>query len=141
MTMPESLVTVAQFHGSNDAEVAKLAMDHAGIVSEVENVRLDVHNEDAYRAFGVLETACPTLPVVEEAYEVERDMTTCSACGSSDVFPTRRFTTFAGVATIALGIGVAIGLTDAAFFAVGTAGLFLLMSDRWRCAECRQTWN
>jgi hypothetical protein len=48
---------------------------------------------------------------------------------------------FAGIATISLGIGVAVGLTDAAFFAVGAAGLFLLMSDRWRCTECGQTWN
>jgi hypothetical protein len=139
--MPESLVTVAQFHGSSDAEVAKLAMDNAGILSEVENVRLDVQNEDAYRAFGVLDNACPTLPVIEEAYEVSPDVTVCSACGSADVVPTRRFITFAGVATIGLAIGVAIGLTDGAFFAVGAAGLFLLMSDRWRCTECGQTWN
>lgn len=140
--MSESLVTVAQFHGSNDAEVAKLAMDNAGIPSEVENVRLDVHNEDAYRAFGVLDTACPTLPVVEEAYEVSPpQVTMCTACGSADVVPTRRFITFAGVATICLAIGVAIGLTDGAFFAVGAAALFLLMSDRWRCAECGDTWN
>ena len=141
MTMPESLVTVAQFHGSNDAEVAKLAMDNAGISSEVENVRLDVHNEDAYRAFGVLDTACPALPVVEEAYEAVPDVAVCAVCGSTDVVSTRRFITFAGVATIGLGIGVAIGLTDGAFFAVGAAGLFLLMSDRWRCAECGETWN
>src|SRR5688500_16132933 len=141
MTMPESLVTIAQFHGSNDAEVAKLAMDNAGIESEVENVRLDVHNEDAYRAFGVLDTACPALPVIEEAYEASSNVTVCTACGSGDVVSTRRIATFAGVATIGLGVGVAIGFTDAAFFAVGAAGLFLLMSDRWRCTECGESWN
>jgi hypothetical protein len=141
MTMPEPLVTVAQFHGSDDAAVAKLAMDEAGIVSEVEKVRLDVHHEDAYRAFGVLDAACPTLPVVEEAYEAPPAVMVCPACGFADVVPTRRLLTFAGVATIGLGIGVAIGLTDGAFLGVGAAGLFLLMSDRWRCTECGQTWN
>jgi hypothetical protein len=141
MSMPESLVTVAQFRRSSDAEVAKVAMDSAGIASEVENVRLDVPNEDAYRAFGVLDTACSSLPVVEEAYESAPPTKACAACGSADVVPTRRLAAFAGVATIGLGVGVAIGLTDAAFFAVGAAGLFLLMSDRWRCTECGQTWN
>ncbi|HEU4887123.1 MAG TPA: hypothetical protein VFV49_04490 [Thermoanaerobaculia bacterium] len=139
--MAESLVTVAQFHGSTDAEVAKSAMDSAGIESEVENVRLEVHHEDAYRAFGVLDTACPALPVVEEAYEAPKDVTVCAACGSAEIVPTRRGAAFAAVGTIGLGIGVAIGFTDAAFFAVGAAGLFLLVSDRWRCSDCGQSWN
>jgi hypothetical protein len=139
--MSDFLVTVAQFHGPTDAEVAKHAMDSAGIDSEVEDVRLEVHHEDAYRAFGVLDTACPALPVIEEAYEVSPDVRVCAACGSADIVSTRRIATFAGVATIGLSVGVAIGFTDAAFFAVGAAGLFLLMSDRWRCIECGESWN
>ena len=139
--MPESLVTVAQFHRSNDAEVAKLAMESAGIASEVENVRLDVANEDAYRAFGVLDAACPSLPVIEDAYEASPAVRGCLACGSADVVSTRRLPAFAAVATIGLGIGVATGLTEAAFFGAGAAGLFLLMSDRWRCSDCGETWN
>lgn len=139
--MAESLVTIAQFHGSTDAAVAKHAMDSAGIESEVEDVRLEVHNEDAYRAYHVLDTACATLPVIEEAYETSPDVTVCAACGSSAVVSTSRIAAFGGVAAIGLGIGVAVGLTDAAFFAVGAAGLFLLMSDRWRCTECGTSWN
>ena len=139
--MPNSLVTIARFYGSADAEVAKHAMDSAGIDSAVADVRLEVHNEDAYRAFGVLDSACPALPVVEEAYETSADATVCGACGSADIVSTRRIAAFAGVAAIALGVGTAIGLTDAAFFAVGAAGLFLLMSDRWRCSDCGESWN
>jgi hypothetical protein len=141
MAMAEPLVTVAQFHRSNDAEVAKLAMESAGIASEVEDVRLDVPHEDAYRAFGVLDTTCSSLPVVEEAYEIETTTRICPACASADFVPARRLVAFAGMAAIGLGIGVAVGLTDAAFFGVGAAGLFLLMSDRWRCSDCGQTWN
>lgn len=136
--MSDSLVTVAQFHGSNDAAQAKNAMDSAGIEAAVEDVRLEVHNEDAYRAFTVLD-AVP-LPVVEEAYETPHAKT-CPTCASTDIAPTRRLAAFSGIAALGLGIGVAIGLTDAAFFAVGAAALFLLMSDRWTCEECGATWN
>lgn len=138
--MSDTLVTIAQFHGSTDAEVAKSAMDSAGIVSEIEDVRLEVHNEDAYRAYGILDTACPALPVIEEAYEAPAEAA-CKACGSSVVVSTPRIAAFAGVATLALAIGVAVGLTDAAFFAVGAAGLFLLIADRWRCTDCGASWN
>jgi hypothetical protein len=140
--MSESLVTIAQFHGSTDAAVAKTAMDTAGIESEVEDVRLEVHNEDAYRAFHVLDTSCPTLPVIEEAYEEPVALArVCAECGSEDVASAARFTTFGGIAALGIGIGVAVGLTDAAFFAIGAAGLFLLMADRWRCADCGASWN
>ena len=138
--MSDALVTIAQFHGSTDAEVAKSAMDSAGIESEVEDVRLEVHNEDAYRAYDVLDTTCPALPMIEEAYETPAEVV-CKACGSSVVVSAPRIAAFAGVATLGLAIGVAVGLTDAAFFAVGAAGLFLLISDRWRCTECGASWN
>jgi hypothetical protein len=138
--MSDALVTIAQFHGSSDAAVAKNAMDSAGIESEVEDVRLEVHNEDVYRAYHVLDTACPALPLIEEAYEVPRPAA-CEACGSTSVVPAPRVAAFAGIATLGLAIGVAVGLTDAAFFAVGAAGLFLLISDRWRCTACGESWN
>lgn len=137
LLMADSLVTIAQFHRSTDAAVAKTAMDRAGIDSAIENVRLAVHNEDAYRAYDVLD---PALPVVEEAYE-ERVEGVCAACGSPSVETTSRLTTFVAIAMLALGIGVAIGLTDAAFFAIGASGLFLLMTDRRRCRECGESWN
>lgn len=139
--MADSLVTIAQFHHPADAAVAKHAMDSAAIDSEVADVRLEVHNEDAYRAFGVLDTTCPALPVIDEAYEESPNVTICSACGSDEVASTRRSAVFAGVAAIGLAVGTAIGLTEAAFFAVGAAGLFLLMSDRWRCTDCGESWN
>jgi hypothetical protein len=138
--MSDVLVTIAQFHGNTDAEVAKGAMDSAGIVSEVEDVRLEVHNEDAYRAYDVLDKSCATLPMIEEAYEAP-SAPVCEECGSTDVVPSPRIAAFAGIATLGLAIGVAVGVTDAAFFAVGAAGLFLLMSDRWRCTQCGESWN
>lgn len=137
--MSDTLVTIARFHGSNDAAVAKHAMDTAGIESEIEDIRLEVHHEDAYRAYDVLDTTA--LPVIEEAYEANPDLTLCPACGSATVLPTPRIAAFAGVAAIALGIGVAVGLTEAAFLAVAAAALFFLMSDRWRCPDCAATWN
>jgi hypothetical protein len=136
--MADSLVTIAQFHRSTDADVAKSAMDRAGIDSAIENVRLTVHNEDVYRAYDALD---PALPVVEEAYEERAAGAVCEDCGSQAIETTARLTTFVAIAMLSLGIGVAIGLTDAAFFAIGTAGLFLLMSDRRRCRECGESWK
>jgi hypothetical protein len=139
--MSDALVTIAQFHGSNDASVAKKAMDSAGIESAVENdIRLEVHNEDAYRAYHVLDTELPTLPTIEEPYEAPKDLI-CASCGSGAVLSTRRGAVFGSVATLAIAVGYATGLTDVTFFLVGAAGLFLLMSDRWRCTECGESWN
>jgi hypothetical protein len=135
--MPEPLVTIAQFHETDDAAVAKRAMDTAGIEAAVENVRLEVHNEDAYRAYDVLD---PTLPVVEEAYEPRPDVAICKACGSEAV-TTNRMKAFIGIAVLALAFGFAFGATEAVFFGIGTVGLFLLMTDRWRCSECGASWN
>src|ERR1044072_9827097 len=103
--MSDVLVTVAQFHGSTDAEVAKNAMDSAGIESEVEDVRLEVHHEDAYRAYDVLDTSCPALPMIEEAYEAPASLL-CGACGSPAVVAAPRIGMFAGIATLGLAIGV-----------------------------------
>jgi hypothetical protein len=137
--MSDSLVTIAQFHGPTDATVAKRAMDSAGIESEVEDIRLEVHNEDAYRAYDVLDTTA--LPVIEEAYEANPDVTLCASCGSTAVTATSRIAAFAGVAAIVLGIGVAVGLTQAAFFGIAAAALFFIMTDRWRCGDCGISWN
>jgi hypothetical protein len=138
-SMSDSLVTIAQFHGPTDATVAKRAMDSAGIESEVEDIRLEVHNEDAYRAYDVLDTTA--LPVIEEAYEANPDVTLCASCGSTAVTATSRIAAFAGVAAIVLGIGVAVGLTQAAFFGIAAAALFFIMTDRWRCGDCGISWN
>ena len=136
--MSETLVTIAQFHGRADAAVAKHAMDSAGIDAAVENVRLAVRNEDAYRAYDALD---PALPVIEEAYEERTHLVACESCGSSAIGPSPRLSTFGGIALLAIGVGAALGLTDAAFFAIGTAGLYLLMSDRRRCNDCGASWN
>jgi hypothetical protein len=135
--MADSLVTIARFHGLGDAAVAKHAMDTAGIDAAVEDVRLEVHHEDAYRAFDVLD---PALPVIEEAYEAT-PAAVCGTCGSLAITAAPRIAAFAGIAALGIAIGVGIGRTDAAFFAVGAAGLFLLMSDRWRCTDCGASWN
>lgn len=131
------LVTIAQFKRSADAAVAKHAMDSAGIESAVENVRLSVQNSDAYRAYDALD---PAIPVVEEAYE-EGPSENCRSCGSFNVYVPPRFRTFAGLAALITVVGIAAGITDGAFFAVGAAALFLLMSDRRRCADCGESWN
>ncbi|HYC59364.1 MAG TPA: hypothetical protein VEK79_07345 [Thermoanaerobaculia bacterium] len=135
--MPDPRVTIAQFHETSHADKAKKAMDTAGIDAAVEDVRLEVHNEDAYRAFNALD---PALPVVEEAYEPRAAVTQCKTCGGS-VVPTNRLRAFIAIGALAVGFALAFGTTQAVFFFLGALGLFLLMSDRWRCTECGASWN
>jgi len=48
---------------------------------------------------------------------------------------------FMVTAVATLGVGVAVGLSDAAFFAVLAFGVYFLISGRWRCRECGETWD
>ncbi|HEX8617750.1 MAG TPA: hypothetical protein VF911_09225, partial [Thermoanaerobaculia bacterium] len=75
----------------------------------------------------------PIEPVVEP--------TACAACGSPDIARTSRGLMFAVAAAATIGVGVAVGLTDAAFFAVLAFGVYFLISGRWRCSECGATWD
>lgn len=135
--MSDPRVTIAQFHETSHADVAKKAMDTAGIDAALEDVRLEVPHEDAYRAYNALD---PAIPVVEEAYEPRTDVTQCKACGGN-VVPTNRLRAFSAIGALAIGFAIAFGTTQAVFFFLGALGLFLLMSDRWRCADCGASWN
>ncbi len=48
---------------------------------------------------------------------------------------------FAAAAAATIGVGVAVGLTDAAFFAVLAFAVYFLISGRWRCSDCGETWD
>jgi len=111
-------------------------LDTAGIDSALENVRLSVHNEDVPRAFATVD---PSLAVLEEAYEEREAAKVCSACGASGLVSTPRLQVFAATSLIAIGMGVAVGLTDLAFFAIAAAGMYFLIADRYRCLACGNT--
>jgi hypothetical protein len=78
---------------------------------------------------------------LDEPIEKVEDPTVCAACGSAEITRTSRARTFMVTAAATLGIGVAAGLSDAAFFAVLALGIYFLISGRWRCRECGETWD
>lgn len=143
--MADPLVTVTAYSAPNDARLAKGALDSAGIAAVVDEaverrVKVRVTNVDAIRAGDVLTARCPTLTEIDEADEVEEPRI-CPSCDSSDVTPSRRGHMFALVVTLALSIGVAAEVLQAAFFAVAAAAVLLVISGRWRCNGCGETWD
>jgi hypothetical protein len=140
-----NLVTVTAYPERDTARTAKHALDVAGIDSIVDEpaerrVRLRVENVDALRAGDVLTRSCATLPEIDEADEEPRE-NLCPACDADDVAPSHRARSFLLVTTLAVAVGVAAELVQAAFLAIGTAGIFQLVRGRWRCNACGETWD
>ena len=143
--MSDPLVTVTAYPEREDAQTAQGALDSAGIPSVVDaaverRVKLRVANVEALRAGDVLNENCATLPEIEEADE-EREELRCPACDAGEPAPAHRARMFALIVTMAIAVGVALGVIEAAFFAIATAGVFLLMGGRWRCSACGETWG
>jgi uncharacterized ferredoxin-like protein len=138
-----NLVTVTAYPAREAARTAKRALDFEGIESLVDDrdddrVRVRVENLDAIRAGDVLTRDCATLAEIEEADE-EAAESRCPACASPEIAPSQRAKTFALLATMALSIGVAAELLQAAFFAVLAAAVYQLVQGRWRCTACGES--
>jgi len=142
--MADPLVTVTAYAAPKDARTAQGVLDSAGIPAVVDAVqhktRVRVPNLDALRAGDVLTARAPMLAEIDEADEDERERT-CPACGSPDVASSRRMQMFGLVLTVAIAIGVAAEMMQAAFFAVAAAAVFLLIAGRWHCQNCSETWD
>lgn len=142
--MSDPFVTVTAYPAAPDARVAKGTLDEAGIEAvveeQVERAKVRVHNVDAIRAGDVLTARVPALREIDEADEEEPELE-CPACSSPDVVKTPRVLMFALVAVTAIGVGVGANLLQAAVLAIAASALFLLMSGRWRCNACGETWN
>lgn len=143
--MSDPLVTVTAYSAPADARAAKGELDSAGIPSVVDEAlerraKVRVTNVDAIRAGDVLTARGAPLSEIDEADEEEADAL-CPACGSPDVVPSRRGQMFALIVTLAVAIGVATELVQAAIFAIAAAAVFLLIGGRRRCQDCNETWD
>lgn len=78
---------------------------------------------------------------LDEPVEEIEDPEVCAACGSRDIYRTPRLLTFVVAAMAMMGVGIAVGMTDAAFFGVLALAVFFLITGRWRCSECGVNWN
>ena len=143
--MPDPLVTVTAYPAGDDARLAQGALDSAGIDSLVDDalerrVKVRVQNVDAIRAGDVLTARVPSLVEIDEPDE-EAAEPVCPACGSTEVASSRRAQMFGLVVTVAIALGVAAEMIQAAVFAVAAAAVFLLIAGRWRCQNCSESWD
>jgi hypothetical protein len=65
----------------------------------------------------------------------------CKACGSEDIRRRKRAVGFAAIAALAVGWALAFDQAEAAFYFILAAALFALITDRWVCAECGESWK
>lgn len=77
----------------------------------------------------------------DEPIEEVEDPTACPECGAPDIYRTSRLPMFFAIAVVVMGVGIAVGLSDAAFLAVLALAVFFLIAGRWRCSECGENWN
>lgn len=142
--MADPLVTVTAYSAPSDAHTAQGVLDSAGIPAVVDpaphKTRVRVPNLDAIKAGDVLTARASALSEIDEADEDDSERI-CPACGSPDVASSRRLHMFGLVATLAVAIGFAAEMLQAAVFAVAAAAVFLLIAGRWRCQMCNETWD
>lgn len=145
--MNDSIATIATYASLGEADVARSALDAAGIEAFVEDeqrvgghrVKLRVRNVDALVAGEVLDASCEAVVESEQPEELPEEIPCeCPAC---EPIRSARGVAFAFVAIVGLGLGLAFGATQAAFFGVLAAAVYFLIADRWHCAECGQSWN
>ena len=145
--MSDSLATIATYWFAGDADVARGALESAGIEAFVEEdqhmvgVRgVKLRDEDAIRAGAVLDAQVDWIGESEEPAEELPAVVPC-VCEACEPIRAARAQTFLFIAVLTIGFALAFGTGQAAFFAVLAAAIYFLIADRWHCAECGASWN
>ena len=66
---------------------------------------------------------------------------TCPRCESENIHRRRKALIFLVIAAIAFASGLAFDQEEAAFYFILAAAIFTIISDRWVCGECGETWK
>lgn len=134
------LSTITTYERPDEAEAARLALESAGIEALVgEDLKLRVRQADAIRAGDVLESLAPWPG--EREIEEEPQLAPPCPCEVCEPMRSARGVAFFFVAVLLVGLGLAFGAGQAAFFGILAAAVYFLITDRWRCAECGASWN
>lgn len=150
--LPDRFVTLATYSTAQDAEVVRGVLEAALIESRIveelpfeslSRVRLQVLESAAETAAQLLnvnglvagaQDAGPdaSLPLAEPE--------ACPVCGSPDVHRTRKALRALLLVALALGVGLAVDQTMAAFLVMMAGLAFILFAPRWRCYDCSHAW-
>lgn len=149
--MAGRLVTVATYGNLIEAQLAKSALESAGIrtliVGEhtagnfhyhMKSIPLAVDEDDADAAEQIVNAMIGIAHA--ERLPTEEPPPGCERCGSPDVERRKKLPTFALFAALTFGIGYAVDNTAAAFYVVLAGIVFFLAAGAWRCRQCGNTW-
>ena len=157
--MSNVLVTVSTYRFEQEAQVARTALEAAGIPCVITNpyggltlnespggaIRLQVHAEDAEDADAILNH----IHGVSHAEFVKPSATDdaeppshCERCGSPDVQRVNKLLVFAVVAPLVAALFGYLGQqTLLAFYAVVVTAVCVLVSATWKCRHCGHRWS
>jgi putative signal transducing protein len=156
--VPDRLVTVSTFAHAHEAQIAKNALEAAGIdsiivgqysalasphESVVGSVKLQVREDDIEDADAVL-NQMQGIDHAEYVRPSDADEfappARCERCGSPDVRRLNKLAIFAAISALVAIIFGYLGQTLSAFYVVIVVGVFLLVSARWQCRHCGYRW-
>jgi hypothetical protein len=149
--MAGRLVTVGTYGNLIEAQIAKSALESAGIraliVGEhtagnfqyhMKAIPLTVDEDDADAAEQIVNAMIGIAHA--ERLPTEEPVQGCERCGSPDVERRKKLPAFALFAALTFGIGYAVDNTVAAFYVVLAGVVFFLAAGAWRCRQCGNTW-
>jgi hypothetical protein len=134
-----AFATIATYVTPQAAREAQGVLVGAGFEAMVDDTRLRVPDVDAILAGDVLERA-GEWPVETEEVE-ELPVETGCECEVCEPILRARGPLFLFLAVVAFGLAMAFGASQGAFFAVATTGIFLVITEKWRCSECGASWR
>ena len=159
MRVSETLVTVSTYRNANEAQLARTALEAAGIPCVISSpygpvalqeslgggIRLQVHPEDAEDADAILNH----IHGVSHAEFVKPSATDdptppsrCELCGSPDVQRVNKLLVFAVVAPLVAALFGYLGQqTLLAFYAVTVTAVCVLVGATWKCRNCGHRWS
>lgn len=149
--MPGRLVTVATYRNLMEAQLAKSALEAAGIraliVGEhtagnfhelMKSIPLAVNEADAEAAEQIVNAMIGIAHA--ERLAIDEPLQRCERCGSPDAEHRNKLPAFALFAALTFGIGYAVDNTVAAFYVVLAGVVVFLAAGSWRCRQCGNTW-
>jgi hypothetical protein len=143
--MTTRLVTVGRYRNAIDAELAKGALESAGIRAQIpiqtHNVAVDEGDAETAEQIVNAMIGIAHAEHVEwsDAAPAEAPQR-CEQCGSPEVERRKKVAGFALFALLVLSVGFGTNNTMAAFFVCVAGLVFFLAADSWRCRQCGATW-
>jgi len=135
-----TLVIVGRYRNAIDAELARGALETAGVRTQLVNGHDIAVDEEQAAAAEQIVNAMIGIAHAEHLAAPAEEPLQCEECGSPDVERRKKLPAFALFVALVAGLGLALDNTIAAFFVVLAGLVFFLAAGSWRCRQCGATW-